>query len=228
VILSAAGAVRSSARLASLASAAGLAVVGPLLFARAFSPSAIVEAQRFGGVWYVALQPVAFLVFCTAVSAAAGRAGVLVASAVAATLFLGGWSAPWPGGAGRGVAAALASSAVFAGKVAHVAYALLRARRELERRGWDRLPDLGWRWLVPAALANVVLTALSLAVALGWRTPMGGGILAEASGDGLWIGWLGYAYFLFASAATAALVWLLLSSINREPVSVSERLTPGT
>ena len=57
---------------------------------------------------------------------------------------------------------------------------------------------------------------------------MGGGILAEASGDGLWIGWLGYAYFLFASAATAALVWLLLSSINREPVSVSERLTPGT
>jgi NADH-quinone oxidoreductase subunit H len=60
------GAIRSSAQLVSYEVAIGLALIGPLLFARSLSMEAIVEAQRFTGIWFVLFQPIAFGVYFVA------------------------------------------------------------------------------------------------------------------------------------------------------------------
>jgi NADH-quinone oxidoreductase subunit H len=224
-------AVRSSAEALPCRLALALALVGPLVFARSLSAFEIVEAQRYSHVWYAVFQPVAFLVSVVALAVTtggarsvrrsaraslAGYADAVVTSAIVVIVFLGGWSLPWTGG----VLVALASAVVFAAKLVALVYSLAWVRRALERRGVP-LEDLGWMWLVPAALANAALTALVFGVALAWRTPMGTGILAAVTDDGLWIGWVGYVYFLLASAATTAIVAGLVAAINRNASSVA-------
>ncbi len=258
------GAIRSSAQLVSYEVAIGLALVGPLLFARSLSMNAIVDAQRYAGVWLVLFQPIAFVVYFVAALAETNRApfdlpeseseivagfhveysgfrwalffmaeytNIIITSAIAVTLFLGGWWVPglelfvWivsglvgsssAGSATYGIVFTLASIAVFAAKIFALVYAVMWVRWTLPRYRYDQLMDLGWKWLIPAALANVVLTAIFLVIALEWRTPMGQGILAEATEHGLWVTWAGVGYFVAAAVATIGLVWLLLTTINR-------------
>ena len=68
------GAIRSAAQLVSFQVAIGLALVGPLLFARSLSMTSIVEAQRSAGVWFVLFQPIAFAIFFVASLAETNRA----------------------------------------------------------------------------------------------------------------------------------------------------------
>ncbi len=97
---------------------------------------------------------------------------VLVAALVT-TLFLGGWQVPFlasdgfhfPGGAEvklSGIAVSLLQMAAFALKVYVLCWLLLLIRWTLPRFRFDQLLQLGWKYLLPASLANIVLTAAAL------------------------------------------------------------------
>jgi NADH-quinone oxidoreductase subunit H len=57
------GGLRSSAQMVSYEVAMGLSLIGALMFARTLSLSGIVAAQGSDSIWYIAYQPVGFLLF---------------------------------------------------------------------------------------------------------------------------------------------------------------------
>jgi NADH-quinone oxidoreductase subunit H len=84
-------------------------------------------------------------------------ANMIVISAVATTLFLGGWLPPFPHwlpflGVVPGVI-------WFALKVFAFLFAYIWFRGTFPRYRFDQLMDLGWKWLIPLALANLAITA---------------------------------------------------------------------
>jgi NADH-quinone oxidoreductase subunit H len=83
-------------------------------------------------------------------------ANMIVISAVATTLFLGGWLPPFPHwlpflGAVPGVI-------WFSLKVFAFLFAYIWFRGTFPRYRFDQLMDLGWKWLIPLALANLAIT----------------------------------------------------------------------
>jgi NADH-quinone oxidoreductase subunit H len=89
---------------------------------------------------------------------------VIVASAVTATLYFGGWSLP--GFQPQGVLGGLASVAIFAAKTAFFVLIFIWVRWTLPRFRYDQLMKLGWKGLLPLALLNLFwAAALEL-----WRT----------------------------------------------------------
>src|SRR6266850_4615267 len=68
------GSLRSAAQMVSYEVPLGLAIIGPLLMAGTLSLVGIVEAQKNAGFWYVALQPLAFILFCICGVAETNRA----------------------------------------------------------------------------------------------------------------------------------------------------------
>ncbi|HXD30732.1 MAG TPA: NADH-quinone oxidoreductase subunit NuoH [Pyrinomonadaceae bacterium] len=102
-------------------------------------------------------------------------AAMVVVSAVATTLYLGGWYFPFVyklEAAGWHNAYVVVSALVFIIKLSFILYLYFWLRWTLPRFRYDQLMDIGWKWLIPAALINIVLTAFSvfLVQALdGWR-----------------------------------------------------------
>ncbi len=92
-------------------------------------------------------------------------AAMLVVSAIATTLYLGGWY--FPGAwrielAGYHSLFVFVSLFVFAAKMAILLYLYFWLRWTLPRYRYDQLMDLGWKWMLPAALLNIALTALAI------------------------------------------------------------------
>jgi NADH-quinone oxidoreductase subunit H len=90
---------------------------------------------------------------------------VVVIGAVAATLFLGGWQIPWldpKGVAGGWVMAAQVGS--FVGKVVFMCWLQLLIRWTLPRFRYDQVMALGWKYLLPLSIANILVTAIVLAL----------------------------------------------------------------
>ncbi len=87
---------------------------------------------------------------------------MITVSAVASTLFLGGWSFF---GFGLERIPGL-SILIFLVKVAFFLFMFIWIRATLPRIRYDRLMRLGWTLLLPLAVLNVVITAT--VVALGW------------------------------------------------------------
>jgi NADH-quinone oxidoreductase subunit H len=83
-------------------------------------------------------------------------ATLLAGSAVIASLYLGGWA--WPGHTSGAVLDAL-GPVLLAIKTLVVAVAILMAGLTLPHAGDDRFPAIAWRWLVPLALTQLVITA---------------------------------------------------------------------
>ncbi len=83
-----------------------------------------------------------------------GTAGAF--AALAATLFLGGWSVPWV----HGTAADVLGPFVLSAKVLFVAFLMFWARFTYPRLREDQLQALAWKWLIPIALANILLTGV--------------------------------------------------------------------
>jgi NADH-quinone oxidoreductase subunit H len=80
-------------------------------------------------------------------------ANMITASAMATTLFLGGWNGP-------GVAHIPALGPVyFTAKMAAFLFLYIWLRASLPRLRYDQLMDFGWKLLLPLALVNVVLSA---------------------------------------------------------------------
>ena len=93
-----------------------------------------------------------------------------VISAVAATLFLGGWYFPFVyklEAMGQHNLYVLVSLLVFMIKVAVILYLYFWLRWTLPRFRYDQLMDIGWKWLIPAALINIVFTSFSVFVVQG-------------------------------------------------------------
>jgi NADH-quinone oxidoreductase subunit H len=94
-------------------------------------------------------------------------AAMVVVSAVAATVFLGGWYFPWIHRlevAGYHNLYVLVSLLVFLTKVSVILYIYFWLRWTLPRFRYDQLMDIGWKWLIPSALINIVLSALAIFV----------------------------------------------------------------
>jgi NADH-quinone oxidoreductase subunit H len=149
---------------------------------------------------------------------------MIVTSAVAVTLFLGGWSFPglesirtagWLGGWAQTVFV-LASVLIFAAKVFALIYAYMWFRWTWPRYRYDQLMDIGWKWMIPAGLANIVLTGVWYVLALPKsRGGLFDNLMREEAGR-LIPTTAGKIYFVATGVVvTIPLVWGLLAVINR-------------
>ena len=85
-------------------------------------------------------------------------ANMIVISSVATTLFLGGWLRPFPGVAALGFLDLIPSWIWFLFKTFVFLVVFLWIRATLPRYRYDQLMRLGWKVLIPLAIANVVVT----------------------------------------------------------------------
>jgi NADH-quinone oxidoreductase subunit H len=182
------GGMRSSAQMISYELAMGLSTIGVLIMAGSLSLVDIVKAQEHW--WFVTFQPVAFGIFMITALAETNRApfdlpeaeaelvagfhteyssmkfglfflgefaNVISISCIAVTLFLGGWNGPW-----------LPPSLQFIWfflKLGALLFFFIWVRWTYPRLRYDQLMNLGWKVLLPLALANVLVTA----VVVWWR-----------------------------------------------------------
>jgi len=102
-------------------------------------------------------------------------AAMVVVSAVAATVYLGGWYFPFVYRlelAGHHNLYVIVSLLVFLTKVSIILYIYFWLRWTLPRFRYDQLMDIGWKWLIPSALINIALSAIAIFTVQalnGWR-----------------------------------------------------------
>jgi NADH-quinone oxidoreductase subunit H len=77
-------------------------------------------------------------------------------AALGATLFLGGWAVPWI----HGTAADVAGPFILGAKIMFVAFLIFWFRFTYPRFREDQLQAFAWKLLIPAALVNIVATAV--------------------------------------------------------------------
>jgi NADH-quinone oxidoreductase subunit H len=84
-----------------------------------------------------------------------------LASALIVVMFLGGWTLPVFGlnEVAHTIWGGLVHVAVFVAKMCAVMFVAIWVRWMWPRFRYDQLMNLGWRRLLPLALANVVVTA---------------------------------------------------------------------
>ncbi len=103
-------------------------------------------------------------------------AAMIVVTAIATAVFLGGWYVPFVWGLtearGHHTLYVLISLTAFLFKMALLLYVYFWLRWTFPRYRYDQLMDLGWKWMIPAALLNLTLTAIALFTVQaldGWR-----------------------------------------------------------
>ena len=190
------GGLRSSAQMISYELAYGLSLAAVVMLAGSLSLREIVTNQSgywFYVIpkWYIFLQPIGFLIYMTAGVAETNRApfdfpeaeqelvagyhteyssmsfalffmaeyiNMVTVSAVATDLFLGGWHGPFlPASLGW---------IWFLLKVFLILFFYVWMRWTLPRYRYDQLMEFGWKWLLPAAVLNLIATA-ALVIWLG-------------------------------------------------------------
>jgi NADH-quinone oxidoreductase subunit H len=87
-------------------------------------------------------------------------ANMIVVSSVATTLFLGGWLAPFPNVAMLNVLDIVPGWIWFLVKSFVFLYIFIWVRATLPRYRYDQLMRLGWKVLIPLAIANLVVTGI--------------------------------------------------------------------
>jgi NADH-quinone oxidoreductase subunit H len=87
-------------------------------------------------------------------------ANMIVISAIAATLFLGGWSAPL----NIGILTMIPGFVWLLAKVFALMFFFMWLRATFPRVRYDQLMRMGWKVLLPLALANVVVTGLVVVI----------------------------------------------------------------
>ena len=101
-------------------------------------------------------------------------AAMVVVAAVATTVFLGGWY--FPGvlrlAGGYGNLYVFLSLVVFIVKMSVLLYVYFWLRWTFPRYRYDQLMDLGWKWMIPASILNIVwtgVTVFALQALDGWQ-----------------------------------------------------------
>ena len=197
------GGLRSTAQMISYELTLGLSFVAAILLANSMRMLDIVEAQR--SMWFVVIQPVGALVFLIATLAEVNRAPfdmpeaeqeltagyhteysgmkfalffmaeyqkMIVISAIAATLFFGGYLGPFVD------RFPLLGPLYLIIKVIILLFGMIWVRATWPRIRYDRLMALGWKVLLPLALAVVFITAAGILLAeqvnplLIWTIPV--------------------------------------------------------
>ncbi|HEX8070455.1 MAG TPA: complex I subunit 1 family protein, partial [Pyrinomonadaceae bacterium] len=143
-------------------------------------------------------------------------AAMVVVAAMATTLYLGGWYFPglWRLDINNHSLFVALSLLVFVAKMAVLLYVYFWLRWTFPRYRYDQLMDLGWKWLLPAALLNIALTALAVFTVQaldGWRgintvESIARGVNLTATGKGVMIAF-GVAGVLIAAAMLSAINW---------------------
>jgi len=89
-------------------------------------------------------------------------AAVTTGAAMLVTLFLGGWTLPFAGldQPATSIPGGLLHIGIFLAKMVSVIFMMIWVRWMWPRFRYDQLMDLGWRRFIPAALANIVATAI--------------------------------------------------------------------
>src|SRR5262245_18695354 len=183
------GGLRSSAQMISYELSYGLSFAAVIILAGSLSLREIVGQQEgywlgFIPKWFIFVQPLGFFIFLTAGIAETNRApfdfpeaeqelvagyhteyssmsfalfflaeyvNMVTVSAVATDLFLGGWHGPllpeWLGWVW------------FLAKVGFLLFFYIWMRWTLPRYRYDQLMTFGWKWLLPAAVLNLLVTA---------------------------------------------------------------------
>lgn len=90
-------------------------------------------------------------------------ANMVTASAVITTLFLGGWHLPYAESLGLSpFAVSILQVVTFLTKVAVVLLFFIVIRWTLPRFRYDQLMDIGWKFMLPIAIANLLATGVVL------------------------------------------------------------------
>ena len=157
-----------------------LSTMGVVMAAQTMKMSELVAVQE--KTWFIATQPLAFLIFFCASLAEANRApfdipeaeselvagfhteysgmrfalfflgeytAIFISSAIAATLFLGGWRGPF-----------LAGPFWLLLKTYGIVFVVMWVRWTFPRLRSDQLMNFAWKVLIPFAILNVFVTAL--------------------------------------------------------------------
>ena len=103
-------------------------------------------------------------------------AAMVVVTALATTLYLGGWYFPFvyrlTEAKGYHNLYVVVGLIVFLAKAGLLLYLYFWLRWTLPRFRYDQLMDLGWKWMLPAALINIVVSAIAVVTLQGldgWR-----------------------------------------------------------
>ncbi len=179
------GGMRAAAQMISYELPLSLSMVGVVMLAGSFRLSDIVNAQSH--LWFCLLQPLGFVLFLITGVAEARRipfdlpeadselvAGyhteyssmkfalffmgeyldIMLISSMVAVLFLGGWQGPL-----------LPPLLWFIIKAGAMIFIFIWLRAVLPRYRFDQLMDVGWKWLLPLSLLNILVTGgVALAV----------------------------------------------------------------
>ncbi len=84
---------------------------------------------------------------------------LVTVSAIATTLFLGGWRAPWPISLWAGANSGWYPLIWFFGKIAVFVFVFIWLRGTLPRLRYDQFMKLGWKVLIPVSLIWIVAVA---------------------------------------------------------------------
>jgi NADH-quinone oxidoreductase subunit H len=89
-------------------------------------------------------------------------AAMIVISCVAVTVFFGGWLPPFPSVAALKFLGVIPPLGWFLIKTGFFLFCYIWFRSTFPRYRFDQLMALGWKWMIPLALANIVIVALAI------------------------------------------------------------------
>ncbi|MGD8717802.1 MAG: NADH-quinone oxidoreductase subunit NuoH [Candidatus Zixiibacteriota bacterium] len=174
------GGFRSAAQLVSYEVPLVLSVLGVIMLAGTMKMGAIVDAQK--SIWFIVYQPLAFVIYVIAATAEVNRtpfdipeaeqeiiagfnleysgmkfamfflaefANMFLIAAIATTLFLGGWHGP-----------VLPGEVWFMLKSFAIVLLLMFFRWTYPRIRVDQLMSFAWKFLLPLAFLNLIITGL--------------------------------------------------------------------
>jgi NADH-quinone oxidoreductase subunit H len=183
------GGLRASAQMISYELAYATSLAAVILLSGSLSLREVVDSQAgtwlgFMPKWYVWLQPIGFIIYVIAGVAETNRApfdfpeaeqelvagfnteyssvrfamfpqaeyiNMVTMSAVATDLYLGGWHTPF-----------IPDSIGWVGfllKVGFILFVYIWMRWTVPRYRYDQLMTFGWKWLFPASVINLIVTA---------------------------------------------------------------------
>jgi NADH-quinone oxidoreductase subunit H len=176
------GAMRSVAQNISYEIPLLLSIMGIIMISKSFKLSDIIAAQE--NYWFILIQPLAFIIFIISALAESNRAPfdipeaeseivagfhteysglrfgiffiteytyVFIHACVATALFLGGWRGPF-----------LPGVVWFFIKAYFIVFIIMWVRWTFPRLRSDQLITMGWKYLIPLSLFNIICTALAL------------------------------------------------------------------
>ncbi len=180
------GGMRGVAQMISYEIPMVFSLLGVVMLAGSLKMSDIVEAQK--NMWFIVPQFIAFLIYYIAATAEINRApfdlpegeqelvagffieysgirwalfamaeyaNMVAVSAIATTLFLGGWNAPFG-------LTFIPPFVWFMLKLYVMIFTFLWVRWTFPRLRVDHLMHFGWKFLIPASLANILVTGIGI------------------------------------------------------------------